>query len=149
MIFHKRFPFNSWVFGVYICAALLFGSRTNVFLSGKAEIAVETRQVFHRHTAILHVLQLMELSVQTQGQRSALSLPSTLLLCRKMRVSGAHAHDAVLGLVLVLVLGLPAPRPLRYQRDHSPPAQNQDRADPYSALDHSRRLLGYPMPADG
>jgi hypothetical protein len=26
----------------------LFGSRTNVFLLGKAEIAVETRQVFYR-----------------------------------------------------------------------------------------------------
>jgi hypothetical protein len=30
---------------------LLFGRRTNVFLCGKAEIAVETRQVFHRMPA--------------------------------------------------------------------------------------------------
>ena len=46
-------------------------------------------------------------------------------------------------------VGAAAPRPLRYQRDHSPPAQNQGRADPYSSLDHSRRLPGYPMLADG
>jgi hypothetical protein len=34
-------------FSCYICAALLFAA-TQVFLSGKAEMAVETRQVFHR-----------------------------------------------------------------------------------------------------
>ena len=38
-----------WFLGCYICAALLFGARTNVFLTGKAETAVKTRQVFH-HT---------------------------------------------------------------------------------------------------
>ena len=120
-----------------------------MFLSGKAEIVVKTRHVFHRLASTLGDSQLMELSVQTQGQRGALSLPPTLLLAGDVRVSGAHAHASVLLLVLALVLVRPAPRPLRYQRDHSPPAENQGRADPYSALDHSRRLPGYPMPADG
>jgi hypothetical protein len=36
------------VVGVWICAALVFENRTNVFLSGKAETRVETRHVFHR-----------------------------------------------------------------------------------------------------
>ena len=33
-------------FSVYICVGTLFGGRTNVFLLGKAETAVQTRQVF-------------------------------------------------------------------------------------------------------
>jgi uncharacterized membrane protein YedE/YeeE len=47
-VFHRWFPFIFWVFGVYICAALVFESRTGVFLPDKAETAVETRQVFLR-----------------------------------------------------------------------------------------------------
>jgi hypothetical protein len=36
-------------FSVFVFARrFLFESRTNAFLSGKAEIAVETRHVFHR-----------------------------------------------------------------------------------------------------
>jgi len=40
--------FSFWFFGfsVYICVGTLFGGRTNVFLLGKAETAVKTRQVF-------------------------------------------------------------------------------------------------------
>ena len=37
--------FGSW-FSVYICVGILFGRRTNVFLLGKAETAVKSRQVF-------------------------------------------------------------------------------------------------------
>jgi len=50
------------------------------FCPRKAEIAVKTRQVFSSLTAILDGLQLMELFVQTQGQRGALSLLFLLLL---------------------------------------------------------------------
>ena len=45
------FSFGFWVFGFYIRAASLFGSRTNVFLLGKAETAAKTRQVFSRAAA--------------------------------------------------------------------------------------------------
>jgi len=55
------------------CVALIFGSRTNVFLLGKAEIAVETRQVF-LPCCDLKGFAAMEPSVQTQGQRYELPL---------------------------------------------------------------------------
>jgi len=45
--------------------------------------------------------------------------------------------------------GRPAPRPHRYQRDHSPPAENQNHADPFPLLDPPCRLPGYSMPANG
>jgi hypothetical protein len=43
--------FSFYIFDFYVVTSdqrLLFESRTNVFLSGKAEIAVKTRQVFLR-----------------------------------------------------------------------------------------------------
>jgi hypothetical protein len=43
------FPFMFLIFMLlHPSRALLFENRTNVFLSAKAEIAVETRQDFHR-----------------------------------------------------------------------------------------------------
>ena len=87
-------------------------------------------------------------SVQKQGQRSALSLLSTLLL--RMRLSVAH-EAWVLPLVLAWALEMvrPAPRSHQYQSDHSSPAENQGRADPSPELDQPRRLPGYRMRADG
>jgi hypothetical protein len=52
-----------------------------------------------------------------RGQRRALSLSSTLLLYRGMRLSGAHAREASV-LVWAWVLVLPAPRRHRYRGDH-------------------------------
>jgi hypothetical protein len=46
-VFHRFFRFCVCL-GFYDLRSLPFGSRTNVFLSGKAEIAVKTRQVFSR-----------------------------------------------------------------------------------------------------
>jgi len=50
-----------------------FVSRTNVFLSGKAEIAIETRQVLIR-ASIWDVYVVDAVAVHTQGQRNTLSL---------------------------------------------------------------------------
>ena len=107
-----------------------------------------TKSFLHRRPVVLDVFAV-DVAIGTDGRDSAmLSLSSTLLICKQLRLSDAHAREA-LALASASVLVSPAPRPHRYRCDSSSPVQNQSRADPRLALDHRRRLPGYSVPANG